>query len=182
MTTNRLLALHNRVAALERRMAQSMRHGAVAEVNAAEGWVRLDLGEGDAGRLLSPKVPYAQFAGALKVHTPPTVGQNMTLLAPTGDPRQAIAIPMTWSDQFASPSDSGAENVLTFGDVRVTIEDNAITAVIGGFTLKISAAGLAMAGGGIGHNGRNIGATHTHGGVEPGGGSTDEPSAGGPTP
>lgn len=180
--TNALLLMHNRIAALERRVAGMIRHGRVAEVNAAEGWVRLDLGPGDDGPYLSPKVPYGQFAGALKVHTPPSVGMNMTLISPTGDTRQAIALPMTWSDQNASPSDSAAENVVTFGDVRMTLADDGVRIEVGGFELLVSGAGLAMAGGAIGHNGKDIGATHRHSGVERGGATTDPPTGGGPTP
>lgn len=181
MSRNPLLAIRNELNEIKRRLSLMARHGPVAEVNTAEGWVRLDLGEGDGGKLLSPKMPYAQMGGALKVHAPPSVGQNMTLFAPTGDPRQAVAIPMTWSNQNPSPG-SGADPVLTYGDVKATIETGGIRIEIGGFTLLISGAGLAMEGGGVGHNGQDIGATHRHPGVEPGGGITLTPIASGPTP
>lgn len=181
MSSNRLLDMHNRMGALERRMAGLVRHGKVAEVNAAEGWVRLDLGEGDSGKLLSAKVPYGQMAGGLKVHAPPSVGQTMTMIAPGGDSRQAIALPMTWSNQNASPGD-GADPVLTYGDVKVTIEPGGVRIEIGGVALLISGAGLAIEGGGVGHNGQDIGATHRHPGIEPGGGTTSTPIASGPTP
>lgn len=180
--SNPLLDLFNRVASIEKRLAGMMRHAPVHEVNASEGWVRLNLGDGDDGPLISPKIPYGQFAGALKVHTPPSVGQNMTMVAPTGDPRQAVALPMTWSNQNESPSGSSAENVVTFGDVRIELTESGVRIEVGGFTLLVSGAGLAMEGGGVGHNGKNIGATHRHSGIERGGSNTDPPNAGGPTP
>jgi len=179
---NELLALALRIGALERRLAQATKHGPVADVDPAKGLVRLDLGPGDDGPLLSPWVPYAQIAGALKVHAPPSKGQQMTYLAPGGDPSQAIALPMTWSENNESPSDSGAENVLTFGDVKITIDKSSVLIEIGGFKLRVSAAGLAMSGGGVGHNGQDIGATHRHPDVLPGPATTGTPVANGPTP
>jgi hypothetical protein len=196
--SNELLDLYHRVASLERRLAGMVKHGKVAEVNASEGWVRLDLGEGDAGRLKSPKIPYAQFAGALKVHTPPSEGQQMTWLAPGGDSRQSFALPLTWSEQNESPSDAGDENVLTYGNVRATIKDDLVKIEIGGLTLeltgnhmrlsvggavwKLSGAGYAQAGGGMGHDGQDVGSTHRHPDVEPGPAQTGTPVASGPTP
>ncbi len=196
--SDELLELYNRVAALERRAAGLVKHGRVSEVNAREGWVRLDIGAGDAGRLISPKIPYAQFAGALKAHTPPSVGQQMTWLAPGGDPRQSFALPLTWSEQNESPSQNQDENVVTYGNVRMTLKDNLVrinvgglqweltsehmTLDVGGVHWKFSAAGYAQAGGGMGHNGRDVGATHKHPDVMPGGARTGLPVDNGPTP
>lgn len=191
MMIDQFVELFRRVSELEKRVSGSVRHGRVAEVNAAEGWVRLDLGEGDSGEFLSPKVPYAQMAGALKVHTPPTKGQNMTVLAPGGDIRQAIAMPMSWSKANASPSDKGDENVLTFGQVVIELRGDEIVAKVGPLTFKattsefsvevggvkhvISGGGVDTTGGGINHDGKNIGSTHRHGGVVQGGATTAGP-------
>lgn len=55
------------------------------------------------------------------------------------------------------------------GTVRFHLTDAGIDLTVGGERLSLSAEGLQ-------HNGVNIGATHTHGGVENGGGKTDVPS------
>lgn len=47
---------------------------------------------------------------------------------------------------------------------------------IGGVEIALTAAGFAQTGGTVTHNGTNIGDTHVHGGVTPGGGSTGVPS------
>lgn len=172
---NPLLDLAFRIAILEQRLASMVRHGPAAEVNAAEGWVRLNLGEGEDGPLLSPKINYAQMAGGLKLHAPPTVGQNMTIIAPNGDMRQAIAVPMTWSDQNESPSDKADENVLTFGSVRIALTDGGVKVTVGGFSIDITGAGLKALGGKIEHDGKEIGSTHRHRDVEPGAGQSGEP-------
>ena len=165
-----------RIAELERRFSGMMRHGTVAEIDPTRHRVRLNFGNDIDGKpFLSPWVPYAQIAGALKVHTPPSKGQQFTALSPSGDWQQAIALPMTWSDQNAAPSTAVNEHVLTFGDVRLTIRDQLLEARVGAVTLKVTPAGVAITGGKVTHEDKNIGATHVHGGVVPGGGSSAEP-------
>jgi phage baseplate assembly protein gpV len=182
-----ILELAARLAALERRVAGMMQHGTVAEVNPGEGWVRLDLGPSREGPLLSPRIPYAQMAGDLSVHAPPSVGQQMTFIAPSGDIRQAVAVPMTWSDANGSPGD-GADVAVTFGDVRIDMTGGGVTITAAGATVTITGDGVAIqgdlsvegdvsfAGGGVTHNGTNIGGTHRHGGVTSGGSQTNTPS------
>lgn len=182
-----------RIAELERRFSGVMRHGTVEEIDTGRHRVRLNFGGDIDGKLfLSPWVPYAQIAGALKVHTPPSKGQQFTALAPNGDWQQAVALPMTWSDENKSPSSKGDENVLTFGNVTATIKDDlcevavgaatlkltsaAVTIKVGGVNIEVSDAGVAIVGGKVSHDGKNIGATHIHGGVIPGGGLTDVPA------
>lgn len=143
------------LAQVQRRVAGVARHGTVAEVNPAEGWVRLDWGDG----FLSAKIPYAQSAGAMKVHTPPSVGQTMTALAPGGDLRQAVAQPLGFTSGAQSPGSGGDEFVLN----------------IGGMTIRATGAGIEITGAALTHNGKNIGADHTHTGVMPGGAETGPP-------
>ena len=64
-----------RIAELERRLSNVARHGNVAEVDFAKQMVRLELGQGANSKpFLGPWVPYGLTAGALKVHSPPSVG------------------------------------------------------------------------------------------------------------
>lgn len=51
-----------------------------------------------------------------------------------------------------------------------------LTQTVGGTTLTQSGDGFAFTGGTITHNGKNIGDTHIHGGVEEGGGFTAAPA------
>jgi len=176
-----LTEMSRRLSSLERRVAGMVRHGTVSDVDISKGLARLSFGDGDAGEFKGPWVPYAQTAGALKVHTPPSVGQQMTMISPTGDLRQAIAVPMTWSDQNPSPGQS-ADPVLTYGDVKLTVTKSSVTIEVGGFSAKFTSAGLVTTGGGVSNEGKDIGATHTHGGITPGGGDTLTPNPGGPSP
>lgn len=194
MAIHELVELASRVAELERRFSGTMRHGTVEEVDPAKQIIRLNFGESDDGKpFLSPWIPYAQIAGALKVHTPPSKGQQFTLLSPTGDWQQAVAMPLTWSNQNPSPSQNGDEHVLTFGQVKGTIKDklfetkvgdtiveqtdSKVTIKVGGVTMEISASGVAITGGRVSHDGLNIGSTHKHRDVMPGAGLTGIPVA-----
>lgn len=148
-----LAELVGRVAELERRVSGGMRHGTVAEVDAAGGRMRLNMGPSTAGGdTLSPWVPYAQIGGALKVHSPPSVGQQMTLLAPGGDLRQAVALPLTFSDAEPDPSSAPDEHVLTFGSVTITIAGGSVTVAVGGSTLVMDGASITMNAGTISLN------------------------------
>ena len=138
-----------RVAELERRVAGMVRHGTVEQVDPQKQRVRLRLGGTDDKPFIGPWVPYAQIAGALKVHTPPSVGQQMTLLSPTGDPRQAVALPMTWSNQNASPSQKGDEHVLTFGSCRIELRGNEIIVKVPRLFVECDGSTFELTGGGL---------------------------------
>lgn len=50
-----------------------------------------------------------------------------------------------------------------------------INLTVGGVSLALTSGGLAVTGGTITHDGHNIGGSHVHGGVTPGGGDTSSP-------
>ena len=194
MAIREIVELVARVTDLERRLAGMMRHGTVAEVDPARQRVRLDFGpaHGRDGQFLSPWVPYAQFSGALKVHTPPTVGQQLTAMSPTGDFQQAVAVPLTHHASNPSPSEAADQNVMTYGNVIMTLADDLVRSEVGGLTFEftsaqaqitvgdvtfsVSRAGVEITGGTVTHNGKNIGATHIHGGVSSGPSTTGVPA------
>jgi len=146
MAIRELVELAARVADLERRIAGVMRHGTVAEVDPAKQRVRIDMGpaHGGDGRFLSPWLPYSQFSGALRLHTPPTVGQQLTVMSPTGDFQQAVAVPLTHHSANPSPSSAGDENVMTYGNVRMTLKDDLVMVDVGGSLFRMTAAEIAL--------------------------------------
>ena len=146
MAIREIVELVARVTDLERRVAGVMRHGTVTEVDPGRQRMRLDFGptHGGQGRFLSPWLPYAQFSGALRVHTPPTIGQQFTVMSPTGDFQQAVAVPLTHHAGNPSPSTAGDENVITYGNVRMTLADDLVRIVVGGSILKMTAAEITL--------------------------------------
>jgi phage baseplate assembly protein gpV len=190
-----LAELVSRLADLERRMAQSIRYGTIAErrINAGQVEIRAKIGVGTDGTdMLSPWVPWQQQAGAVKMMISPSVGQQVRLNAPYGEFRQASAEPFTWSTANAPPSGDLDDNVIAVGNLRIEfkdgrllfrvggadllIEDGRIRATVGGVTHEVTGSGIETTGGTVKHDGKNVGADHIHGGVEQGGANTDVPA------
>ena len=144
MPVSQFERLARRVDDMERRMRGVFRQGVVAEVDPAAGTVRLNLGDGPQGPYLSAPVPYAQTAGAVKLHNPPSVGQQMMIMAPGGDMRQSLAMPFGFSDQNASPSGAGDQHVMTFGSVTVTMAQDSLVIQVGSSTVTIEADAVSI--------------------------------------
>lgn len=152
-----------RIAALEARVANMMRPGRVAEVDTSRQRVRLKLSHDDeGGDYLSPWLPYAQVAGQTRAHIPPSVGQQMLLTSPGGDPSLGVAMPATWHEEIETPSQAEDQNVITLGGVTITMTADGLTVAVGGVTVLISGDGLAVEGGQVTHNDVNIGDDHKH--------------------
>lgn len=174
--SNEFVKLAQRVADLERRMKGMCRYGIVEEVDPGAGTVRLKLGEdADGNPFLTAPIPYAQTAGAVKLHNPPSQGQQMVAMSPDGDLRQAIAQPLGFSEANASPSGAGDQHVLTFGSVTIQLSGDGLSFSVGGVSVLIDGSGLHVTGGGVDHNGTDIGDTHTHSGITPGPARTGDP-------
>lgn len=178
MTLSELLGdVLRRIAELERRQDGTIKRGRVVEVDPENARVRLRLNEEDAAEpFLSPWIPYAQIAGALKVHTPPSVDQQMTIFSETGDLQQGLAVPMTWSEKNEAPSKKGDEHVVTFGDFKAVLKEKELTVSVGDISVRIHEGGVAFKNGRVEHDSRNIGKDHIHGGIEPGPSNTDVPA------
>lgn len=167
--------LAQRVETLERLMRGAFRQGTVAEVDPGAGTVRLKFGENEHGQFLSAPIPYAQTAGAVKFHNPPSEGQQMMAMSPGGDLRQAVAMPLGFSEGNASPSGAGDQHVMTFGSVTMQLSGDGLSVSVGGVSVLIDGSGFHVTGGGVDHNGTDIGETHTHSGITPGPARTGNP-------
>lgn len=172
-----MLTVLERLQEHERRIGGHELRGKVKEVDTKKQLARLVIGKDDDGNeVLSPWLPYKQTAGAVKFHNPPSVGQVMSVRSESGDIEQGLIEPFRWNDENASPSEAEDEHVLTFGDVTVTLTGGNVTFAIGGVTVVVSGGGVTVNGGQIVHDGRNIGSTHKHTGVEPGAALSGEPA------
>lgn len=63
------------------------------------------------------------------------------------------------------------------GSAYISFDAGGIYIQAGGVRVEITGAGMTITGGRVEHEGKNIGATHTHGGIEPGGANTAVPNA-----
>ena len=72
-------------------------------------------------------------------------------MSPSGDFQQAVAVPLTHHEGNPSPSTAGDENVITYGNVRMTLADDLARVDVGGSILKMTAAEITLS-----TNGSNI--------------------------
>lgn len=146
-----LAAMREHMADLELRLSNSVRHGTVTHVDPKKQLFRMQIGKDAEGEpQLSPWIRYGQIAGALKVHAPPSVGQNMTMFAPGGDIEQAVGLPLSWNTGNTSPSQKGDENVMTFGSFRAEVRGDELVITVprillkcGGSTIELTDAQIA---------------------------------------
>lgn len=141
----------------DRRIANVLQVGFVTEVDNASARVRVQVGD-----LVSPMIPVMQYrSGAIRMHWMPSVGEQVTLAAPSGDMAQAFAM--------------GA--LVRTGD-EVAPDAGAPTMDLGGGTLRV--VGNLYVDGSIEVTGDVVAdgislVTHVHGGVMPGPGVTGAP-------
>lgn len=147
-----LRRIFERLADHERRLAGSEMRGPVKQVDPDKAKVRLSIGKDEDGNdVLSPWVPYAQTAGAMKIHNPPSIGQVMAVRAESGDIEQGAAHPFHWTDKNKAPSKSGEDHVITIGAFTITL-NGSVLSVKGprvlldcdGATFELTGAGLKM--------------------------------------
>jgi hypothetical protein len=165
-----------RLVEAERRIAGTEVRGKVKQVDTTKARARIVIGKDSDGEdVLSPWLPYKQIAADLKIHIPPTVGQTMAIRSASGDLEQGSLEPFHWSDENPANSTAAAENVLTFGDVTVTLKKSGLFLSIGGTTYQFTASGYDQEGGHHRHDGKNTGSDHVHGGVIQGDDDTTGP-------
>lgn len=117
-----------RIAEIERKQDTMFRHGPVHERKKIDGeWlVRIKTGGTEDKPTLSPWLPYTQQNGGpngLNVYRVPQKGENMTMISPSGDPRQALLTPMFWSNEHKPPSQDEDEIVVTHPKFKLTLKD-----------------------------------------------------------
>ncbi|NTF87489.1 hypothetical protein G6L46_10170 [Agrobacterium rhizogenes] len=105
----------------------------------------------------------------------PIKGAKALLLSPNDDPDQAYVIGGEHPDHRPSGLPSGAAAIYDANGNIVKLVGTNITISSGGVTMVISPDGVAITGGTITHNGKDIGSTHRHGGVMSGSVATDVP-------
>lgn len=99
-------------AELNRRIENLIRIGTIAEVDHAAHRVRVDSGE-----LLTTWLKWRTGrAGATRTWSPPTIGEQVMILSPSGVLENGIVMPSIFSDAHDSPSDSPTEHVMLFPD------------------------------------------------------------------
>lgn len=99
-------------AELNRKIANIIKQGVIAESDPARALVRVQHGE-----LTSDWLPYfVPFAGGVSVHRPPSGGENCIILSPSGETANGLVLCGMASASFPSPAQSADETVVKFPD------------------------------------------------------------------
>ncbi|MCX2722610.1 baseplate assembly protein [Roseibium salinum] len=167
---------------LKTRFGQMVRVGPVAEIDAAKGY-RIKLADTEDGPLLSPWLPHPESGGQSSSWMPLSIGQVVGILSPNGDIRQGVLLRGGFTDGNQPPSADLAANVLKAFGITITMKDGEVK-IEGDVTIKgdVKIEGdqevsgdVDFTEGHVQHNGIDIGDTHVHGGVVPGGADTQGP-------
>jgi phage baseplate assembly protein V len=126
-----LLEVLTRVAEVERKLDSIFRHGPVHERKKIDGrwFVRLKIGGTEQESFLSPWIPYSSPNGGaqgLNVHRVPASGEQLTMLSPAGDFRQAVATSLFWSDDHPPPSEDEDAVTITHPKFRLDLKDGTL--------------------------------------------------------
>lgn len=148
------------------------------------------LREMDVEALQGEKLPGVEHFESYGLSAVPVAsdgsGKAEAIIAFVGGSRSHPVV-VAWGDRRSRPKDrqpgdvtlyhsNGSEIHLTSGGVNINSAGNPITVKAGACTFTFSDAGLEITGGTIKHNGKDIGDTHTHTGVEPGPANTGPPA------
>ncbi|WP_246479999.1 phage baseplate assembly protein V [Kaustia mangrovi] len=110
------------LAEVERRLANTVRVGKVAELDAARGLVRVEIAQDrDGNPVLTPWLPWSERAGGIRTWSPPSVGEQVRVVSPSGEVAQGWVDPGGFSSDHPAPSDDGGRHVIDNGEVRVEI-------------------------------------------------------------
>lgn len=105
---------------LSRQLANLIRLGHVAEVDHAAARIRVQT-----GGLLSTWIPWVTpRAGFTRVWNPPTVGEQVLILSPSGELAAGVALSGLYQSAHPAPSDSPTLHRTTFPDGAVIEYDH----------------------------------------------------------
>ena len=166
-----LIMIQAEIAMLKTAFGNSIKTGAIEEVDAQKGY-RVKLGETDGVPFLSPWIAHPE-SGKSAIWL--KKGDPVSVVSPSGDMQNATLYRAGYTGLRPSPSDNVEANVFEDAGVRISVEDGALTVTAGGVTFTVSADGLNTTGGQVTHDGKNIGSTHKHTDVTPGAATTGTP-------
>ena len=103
------------IAELQRRFENLIKDGEIAEVDPAAGCVRVKIGE-----LVTDWLRYwVPAAGGVSVHRPPSVGENCTVLSPSGETANGKVLCGFSGSQYPSPGNDASNTIVKFPDGAV---------------------------------------------------------------
>ena len=130
---------------LQRRLANVVRVGTVEEADFSTARVKVRM-----GGILTGWLPMSGIrAGGVRVWSPLTVGEQVTVFSPSGDLAQGMVMPGTYCDANASPGNSGTAINVVFPDGSTLDWDAGTMSFQTTGTVKIKAGEIELEAGNI---------------------------------
>jgi phage baseplate assembly protein V len=134
-----ILGLERRIEQLDRRLNNVVREARVTEVDPARALAKVE-----AHGLASAWCPWLERAGAIRTWSPPTVGERVLLLSPSGEPGLGLILPGGYSDAFGAPHDQAGEFKQTIGDASVLMRDGELKLTVDNVSLRVTRDGAVV--------------------------------------
>ena len=97
---------------LERRLASVLRYGVVKELDEAKARVRVQ-----AGKVVTGWIPWAALRAGPDSHwSPPEVGEQVIVAAPSGDLAQGVVVGSIYRDKHPAPGNKRTVSIQTWAD------------------------------------------------------------------
>lgn len=162
--------LYRRLGEIERRNRNRRRTGTVSDVR-GDGYYRVLLSEQGGKEFKTGWIRPRQLgAGTVKIDVVLAEGEQVDVVSENGDLTDAMIEMSAYSNDNPREGDGtplhikiGGNGIIICGTLRIEAD------------VEIDGK-VTITGAGVTHNGANIGSTHIHGGVTPGGADTDVPS------
>lgn len=163
-----IAGLAARIEDLDRRLARTVLDGTVASIDPEKGTARVRI-DGD---LDSHDIPWTDSAGAVSTFFPLSAGERVIVVSPNGDIARAQLMRGGRTDANPAPHDKAGEAAIGAGATRIVIGPDGVR-ITGDVTIE---GRTAITGPALTHNGTDVGDTHAHTGVTPGGDTTGPPT------
>lgn len=167
---DRIGTLESTVQRQQVRINNMFREGTVKSVDEKTGTAIVD-----AHGVESKPSPWLTQAGDINEWTPLSEGQRVVLISPGGDMGRSFIMPGGYTDEVKAPHDAKAQKRVKIGNAVITHSGDGLFIEVGGASFQFTGAGFEQIGGEQKHDGLNVGSTHVHGGVIPGGADTIGP-------
>ncbi len=131
------------LAELERRLANIVKIGVIQETNHADKKLRVAMGETQTAWLPWP----AEIGNNFIRWRPLRVGQQVVLVAPSGELNQAVIVGQLYGGGVEAPADDETLDLIQFDDgTKLQYDSSAhcLTAEVGGCSFKIDQAAIQL--------------------------------------
>lgn len=139
LVTSRFAEIEAAIERLNLRAENLVREARVTKVDPATGKAEVDM-----NGLPSDQLPWSQRAGAIKDWNPPSEGERVMVLNPSGEPGLGIIMPGGYSDDNPQPHNKAGEYRQTNGESSTLVTKDKIVLSVGGSSLTIEAGAITL--------------------------------------